>query len=178
MAPKFHIVFQIILLGGCFVVDIVYFSFNLFTGGLFTCRVHTTNCCDCEPSENKAMTHCSAVQSSYFVAKSKRLNMTAVIRRGLRAGLCDLGPNSVLMRREMVIGQHMYFWHAKLHVSFFMHLMKSESLCVSPCSHLRYLFSMNAYFFLCRENIHSMKIIDSVVKCCLSVMQFYINFAF
>ena len=94
---------KIIWLGGCFVVDIVYLSANLFPGCLLTCQVHTTICSTGNSSENKTLPHCSAVQCSYFLAKSKCLNFIAEVRRGIRTGMYDFRPNSLLRHRETVI---------------------------------------------------------------------------
>ena len=99
---ELRIASSIIWLDGCFIVVNVYFSLNLFTGDL-TCRVRSTSRCTGDSSDNKTLPNCQAVQSSHFLAKSKRLNVIAVVRHDLQAGLCDLRPSSLLRRCEAVI---------------------------------------------------------------------------
>ena len=89
-------------------------------------------------------------KSSYFLAKFKRLNLAAVIRRGLGAGLCDFKPNPLLRHCEMVIRITFVHCQAKLQVSFCTKLMENMWLCISSCSHLWYLFSLDVHFFPCR----------------------------
>ena len=65
--------------------------------------VHTVNCFNSDSSDSRTLPHSSAVQSSSFLTKSKCLNFMAVVRRGLRACLCDFRSSSLLRLCEMVI---------------------------------------------------------------------------
>ena len=101
--PEFHIAFMIVWLDGCIIVDIVCFHpiFSLTSFSHAKCApqavvlaIHL---------RMKPYRHCSAVQFSYFMVKSKHLNFIVVVRYGLQAGLCDFRLRSLLRCHEMVI---------------------------------------------------------------------------
>jgi len=53
--PCLEIAPQIIWLGGCFIVEIVFFSLNRVPRGRRTCLFLTTNCCSVDSSENMTL---------------------------------------------------------------------------------------------------------------------------
>ena len=87
------IIFQIIWLGGCFTVGVVYFSSQRDTTGLQNRYLQTENCCKEDTSEKSTFFQMSTSQLAYLLTKSRRFSFIASVKNGLWTGLLDLRPN-------------------------------------------------------------------------------------
>ena len=101
--PWVEIAPHIITLGGCFMVYCVNPSLYRVPGGLLTVLFLEAKCWIVLSSENKTLDHCWLVQSLYFFANCERFNFIAGVSLGFLAGFRDLGPNSSVKRRQMVL---------------------------------------------------------------------------